>query len=198
MKKELTPEERKASYNMHKDFYDKISLAIDNGFFFDAYIREYNAMEARMSVIMSIIRRPCELCDVEKLKHNVGISTKFKCLKKVLQENEQISNKTKLDNQFFRQISSWLTIRNQLVHGLYSNPADYEKLSRKSKEYAIKGKEFVRKIYNEAERLKKLQKNKPEMFMKIKTECYVNPDTFEHQDDCKPLIEYLNNADAQL
>ena len=33
---------------MHRDFYDKINLAIEDGFYFEAYIREYNALEARM------------------------------------------------------------------------------------------------------------------------------------------------------
>ena len=55
-----------------------------------------------------------------------------------------------------------------------------------------------RKIYNETDRLKRLQKNKPELFQEIKTECYVNPDTLEHQNDCKPLIEYMKIKDTHL
>ncbi len=189
----MDTEQRKKAQAMHKDFYDKINLAIEDGFYFEAYIREYNAMEARMKVIMGILGMPCEVCKNEDLTNAVGIGTKLNCLRSFL-DNKPLFEKSKLTKKVLREINSWTQVRNKAIHRLYYNPEMYETTSRQIKEYSVKGKEYVRLIYNETERLKRLKKRKPELFIDSPSKCHVNKETQALPETCIPVIKTVNEG----
>lgn len=193
MNKELTQEQRKLAQAMHKDFFDKIDLAIENGFYFEAYIREYNALEARVKVIMSILEMPCEICENTQLTNQIGIGIKINCLRAFIGESP-IFEKTKLTKRFFKDLGKWTQVRNEAIHRLYFDPDNYETLSRRIKERSVIGKQYLRMIYNEADRLRRLKKRKPELFEANRLKCHINNETGELPDCCISTINYVKKG----
>ena len=44
---------------MHKDFFDRCVFAINQGFYMEAILMEYAAIESRMETLLSILGLPC-------------------------------------------------------------------------------------------------------------------------------------------
>ena len=148
-----------------------------------------------MKVIMGILGMPCEICKKEDLTNAIGIGTKLNCLRSFL-DNKPLFEKSKLTKKVLRQINSWTQIRNKAIHRLYYNPEMYEETSKQIREYSIKGKDYVRLIYNETERLKRLKKRKPELFADTPAKCHINKETGALPETCEVVIKAMNE-DAQ-
>lgn len=43
---------------MHKDMFDKVKNALQNGFYFEALFLEYSAIEGRLEVISGLLSMP--------------------------------------------------------------------------------------------------------------------------------------------
>ena len=52
-------EERKQASKMHMSFFDKSRLAIEEGYYLEAVMYEYAAIEGRLEVICGLLGCPC-------------------------------------------------------------------------------------------------------------------------------------------
>ena len=150
---------------MHKDFFDKCDTAIENGFYFEAILLEYAALESRLEVILGILQMPCNK-DLESGKRkDIKISHRIQCLN-YMRKHSPVFENTKLEKNFFEKnhLVKWIKSRNIYIHGLYKNGQEYENRKAECKELAIQGREYCRLLYNEAKRLNRLLKNHPDAF----------------------------------
>ena len=151
---------------MHKDFFDRSQLAIDQGFYLEAICMEYAAMEGRLEVLLGVLCAPCnhKLPDTERKKFQ--ISHRIVCLEKTYTELDLFEN-SKLNKSYFKSLEKWIESRNRYIHGLYKNEIMYEQRV-KDKTLARKGLEFCRTLYDETNRVKRLMKRNPELGIDIK------------------------------
>ena len=71
---------------MHTDFFDRCESAIQNGFYFEAIIMEYAAIESRLEVICGVLGFPCgKDC---KCRKDIMIGSRIDCLRKYRCDNE--------------------------------------------------------------------------------------------------------------
>ena len=156
---------RKTQAQMHKDYFDKVSDAIDGGFYLEAVFLEYAAIEGRLEVILGILGCPCnkDLTDADRSR--INISHRIVCLKKYYIQRNKLTEKSKLDEKYFHELKSWLNERNGYVHGLYKNASEYTNRKSQAQQIAVTGKELSRLLYNEAKRLRRLYKVSNDLFM---------------------------------
>ena len=95
-------------YRMHKDFFDRCKLAIDNGMYFEAVLMEYAAIEARLEVIMGVIGLPCNKMLPDSERRKINISDRVDCLKTITKSSDVF----KLPNDFFTKLKAWIKKRN--------------------------------------------------------------------------------------
>ena len=155
--------DRKKQCEMHKNMFDRTNYAIENGFYLEAVFMEYAAIEGRLEVMLGILGAPCNrlLPDIERRKFN--ISQRVKCVKRAFNNDKDIFEFSKLNNRYFNKLENWLIKRNQYIHGLYKNEVEYE-VRVSNREFAEKGLDLCRLLYNEVNRLKRLQKKSPDLF----------------------------------
>ena len=170
----MNQEQRENARLVHKDFFDKCKTAIDNGYYLEAIIMEYAAMEARMNVIMSLFEKPCSLCKDTTITHRIGLQNKMKCFKEMIKSNNELFAKSKITNAKMNDMIKWCNERNNRIHGLYTDTEKYGTLVAKNKRCAEKGFVYCRLIYNETERLKRRNKKEPELLKNIKHECHAD------------------------
>ena len=161
---------RETARLVHKDFFDKCQFAIDQGFYLEAMVMEYSAIENRMKIIMGIVGMPCTKCDDTNITYSIGLNKKIGCLRCFL-SNKEVFEKSKLTTGKLNQLKDWCNSRNERIHRLYNNTEKYERMMSRNKKYAIKGLEFARLFYAEANRLKYMQKKHPEKMRVKKFEC---------------------------
>lgn len=147
---------------MHTDFFDRCESAIQNGFYFEAIIMEYAAIESRLEVICGVLGFPCgKDC---KCRKDIMIGSRIDCLRKYRCDNVAIFTKSKLPLTFFTEkgvLKKWISKRNRIVHGLYKDEIKYSGRIQESKSLAEKGLEYTRLLYNEAKRIRRMKKNHP-------------------------------------
>lgn len=151
---------------MHKDFFERCRFAIENGFYMEAILMEYAAMEARLEVMLGVLGLPCNKFLDAKQRKSIQISHRIACAN-YCRRNSAAFSKTKLPKNFFeekKKIASWIEKRNRYVHGLYKNELEYDSRIKGAKELAERGLEYCRLLYNEVSRLRRLQKSHPEQF----------------------------------
>lgn len=170
---------RKKQAIMHKNFFDKCQFAIDNGFYLEAIFLEYAAIEGRLEIICGVLGLPCNKDLTPQKRKDIKISKRIECINKVKNANEELFKNTNLDSCFFTNkgvLKKWITDRNTYIHGLYKNAEKYDGRKSKCRELAVSGKEYARLLYNENSRLKRMKKNRPELFAAIscpeKTHCF--------------------------
>lgn len=150
---------------MHKDFFDKCQFAIDNQFYIEAILLDYAAIESRLEAICGIVGLPCgKNCLYRK---EIAISSRIKCLSFLRNHNEAIFKTSKLPQNFLKDsgiLKKWITERNIIVHGLYKNSDEYSLRLENNKALAEDGMDYARLLYNEAKRLRRIEKNYPEIF----------------------------------
>ena len=148
---------------MHCDFFDRCRLAIDSRFYLEAIFLEYSAIEGRLEAILSILGAPCHKHLSKEEASKINISHRIKCFKKIKKISE-IFKSSKLPSDFFSKLLKWIDKRNSYIHGLYKSEIDYKGRLEGGKSMAEQGLEFARLLYNEAKRLSRLRKTKPELF----------------------------------
>ena len=146
---------------MHTDFFDRCKCAIEHGFYMEAILMEYAAMESRMEIILGVAGLPCNKHLDDDQRKMINISHRIKCLHHLIKHATLFQN-TKLDNKFFKGLGKWIPARNQYIHGLYKNELVYKQRMGSAKELAEKGYEYCRLLYNEAHRVRRTIKNHPE------------------------------------
>ncbi len=163
---------------MHKDFFDRCKYAIEAGYYLEAILMEYAAIESRLEAICGIVGFPCgQYCLCRK---DIAISTRINCLRVYRNTFKSVFKKTKLSPHFFTEkgtLRKWIDERNRIVHGLFKNEVKYTQRIQNSKDLAEKGYEYARLLYNEANRIRRLTKNHPEIFVSVIPQCKNN--------DCK-------------
>lgn len=175
----------KKQQRMHKDMFDKCSVAIENGFYSEALMLEYSAIEGRLEVMLGLLGMPCNKKADDEVRRKVNISSRIDCLN-YFRKNSSVFENTKLDYHFFEKkyIKSWIQSRNILIHALYKNADEYFTRRDACKDIAEEGLEYCRLLYNEVKRLRRLQENYPERFNSNciscrKKNCAGNPNRVE-------------------
>lgn len=156
-KTEVTIPDRIAQRDMHKNFFDRCQLAIDNGFYMEAILMEYAAIEARLEVILGMLGLPCNQFLDHKDRKDICISHRIACLKKIKRASMTFE-KSKLPKKYFETLEKWIRTRNGYIHGLYKSEVQYKTRMKDSKETAEKGFELCRLLYNEANRIRRMIK----------------------------------------
>lgn len=156
---------------MHKNFFDKCTVAIENGFFLEAIFIEYAAIEGRLEIILGVLGLPCNKDLPNDLRRKVLISHRIECLNRIFKMNKELFKKTKLEKTFFDKLKKWTEKRNTYVHGLYKNANDYREKKGNSKQLAVSGELLARKLYNEAKRLRRLKQRNSELFHNSNLSC---------------------------
>lgn len=160
-------DELKKQVEMHRDFFVRCGFAINNGFYLEAILMEYAAIESRLESICGILSLPCgKDCPNRR---DIKISHRIECLRVFRRNNETVFAKTKLPINFFAEkggeLKTWIRDRDQRVHGLYKDEEKYKYRISKNKELAENGLLYARLLYNEANRLRRLKKNHNEVFV---------------------------------
>ena len=158
-------EDKAKQQKMHKDFFDRCSKAIDNGFYMEAILMEYAAIEGRLEVMLGILGLPCNKFLEDSERKKVQISHRLECLSKIYAQNDEITAKSKFSKTFFKKLEKWVGKRNEYIHGLYKNEIKYTQRIKDSQKFAEEGLVYCRKLYNEATRLRRLKKNTPNVFL---------------------------------
>lgn len=148
---------------MHKNFFDRCNFAIEQGFYMEAILMEYAAIESRMEILLGIIGLPCNKYLPDETRKKIQISHRLKCANKLRREASVFEN-TKLNVNFFNKVSEWTEKRNEYIHGLYKSEIKYSQRIKDAKGFSEKGLEYCRLLYNEVNRLKRLKEKHPELF----------------------------------
>lgn len=143
---------------MHKNFFDQCEFAINSGFYMEAILMEYAAIESRLEVMLGLIGMPCNKFLEASERKKIQISHRISCAKK-FRKNSPLFENTKLSNNFFANLEKWINRRNTYVHGLYKNEIEYSSRLKGAKDLAETGLNYTRLLYNEVNRLKRLKKN---------------------------------------
>ena len=152
---------------MHKNFFDHCSDAIEQGYYLEAILMEYAAMEGRLETVLGVLGAPCNNKLPPKERNKFQISHRVACLKKLL-KNEEIADNSKLSSSYFKDLEKWLEKRNRYIHGLYKNEIKYS--SRMcDKKFAKDGYDLCDMLYAEVNRIKRLKKKRPELFTDLQT-----------------------------
>ena len=156
-------ETRIKSVSVHKSFFDQARAAIDHGYYLEAVMYDYAAIEGRLEVICGLLGCPCNKELDDNKRRSIKISQRIKCLKALYKKHPACKGSTtKITNKYWTRLSKWITDRNIYVHGLYKNPQLYS--SRLDDRYRIakEGVELARALYNEAKRIRRLEHSHPE------------------------------------
>lgn len=156
-------ETRNTSVQVHKSYFDRARAAIDNGYYFEAIMFDYAAIEGRLEVICGLLGCPCNKELDPKIRSVIKISQRIKCLNSLYKKHPACANSSsKIASDFWVRLSKWTNTRNTYVHGLYKRPELYEKRLAERKQLAEEGLELARFLYNEAKRIRRLKRNHPE------------------------------------
>ncbi len=170
--KEITLKKKQVA--MHRDFFKRAGLAMNNGFYLEAIFLEYAAIESRLEVMLGVLGYPCHKNIDARIRVGVNISDRIECLRVCRNKNPMIFEKSKLPDNFLTPkgtLQKWIKDRNQYIHGLYKNADDYLVRKQDFKRVATDGYEYSRLLYNEVLRLRRLQKRDPQLFANAVCEC---------------------------
>lgn len=167
----MSAEQRLHARDVHNEFFERCQLAIDNGFYLEAILLEYSAMEARMKVIMSLLGKPCSLCEETEITNRIGLSTKLKCFKTFMDNNPKFFKDAGFTRTTLKKMVEWCNSRNARIHGLYSDTEKYEKIMGKNKKLAVEGLEYTKMLYEEAKQLRYVNRYHHEILEGLKLEC---------------------------
>ena len=160
----------KKQAKMHKDFFDKCSLAIEDGFYLEAVFLEYAAIEGRLEILCGVIGLPCNKDRDDNVRKSIQISHRINCLDK-LRKQHMIFQSSKLERNYFKNLGNWINDRNRFVHGLYKNVIEYSPRMNYCKQLAVTGMKYSRLLYNEVNRMKRLNKKHNDLFA-VGVECF--------------------------
>lgn len=168
----MDKEIRDYSVGVHKNFFDRAKTAIDNGYYLEAVMYDYAAIEGRLEVICGLLGCPCNK-DLDPItRSNIKISHRIQCLKALYRKHPAcVNSTTKISNDFWNRLSQWTKNRNIYVHGLYKRPELYEQRLSERRKLADEGLELARLLYNEAKRIRRLEHDHPERMIFNEQRC---------------------------
>ena len=169
---ELSKEQRETARIAHKDIFDRCQSAINSGFYLEAILMEYAAMEARMKVIMTLFHKPCALCEDISITHDIGLQGKVDCFKYIIENNPSLFEKAKFTRSKAARMGEFCKKRNIRIHGLLEDTDSYNKLMKDNQKIATRGYELLKLLYNETNRLKRIAKNHPELITQANVACF--------------------------
>lgn len=147
--------DRKLQQEMHKDFFDRCRVAMDNDCFFEAMLMEYAAIEARLEVIMGVLGLPCNKNLSQEDRRSIYISNRIRCLKGIYRASDALSD-SPVTGSFWKRLEKWIGLRNTYIHGLYKNEIQYRARLKDVESIAAEGYELASALYKEAKRLRRL------------------------------------------
>ena len=166
--------EKKIATAVHKGFFDKSRMAIESGYYLEAVMYEYSAIEGRLEVICGLLGCPCNKKLEANTRSKIKISNRISCLKALYKKHPACMCKTKIDNKYWDRLNKWRKSRNMYVHGLYKRPELFVNRMKEAKDLATEGIELARILYNESKRIRRLQKNHPELMNYDEKRCKGN------------------------
>ena len=150
-------EKEKKQVKMHMNFFDQCELAIENGYYLEAIMMEYAAIESRLESICGVLGLPCgQRCPCRR---DIKISDRIQCLRVCRNKNQIIFANTKLPETFFcekGELKTWIRGRDIRVHGLFKSEEEFFNRIAKNEKLAKTGLTYARLLYNEAKRLRRL------------------------------------------
>ena len=150
---------------MHKNFFDRCCCAMENGYYLEAILMEYAAIESRLEALCGVLDLPCgKSCTCRK---DIKISSRIDCLRLYRNKNTSVFQRTKLPQNFFSEkgiLRTWIQRRDRIVHGLYKDELKYTERFQGSRDLSKKGYELCKLLYNETKRIRRLKTNHPEQF----------------------------------
>lgn len=147
---------------MHKNFFDRCQLACDHGFYMEAILMEYAAVESRLEILLGVVGLPCNKYLDDTMRIKINISQRTTCLEHAVKNNPAFQS-SKLNKAFFKKLWDWIKERNRYIHGLYKNELLYKQRMKDAKKVAENGYDLCKVLYNEAHRLRRACKKNPEL-----------------------------------
>lgn len=151
----MANETQKKQVAMHRNYFDRCQEAIDRGFYMEAVLLEYAAIESRLEALLGLLSAPCNRTAPDEIRRKVQISHRLTCAQHMY-ETTPISARSKLPCNFFEKVSKWVGKRNQYIHGLYKSENRYDSRIQGLKKIAEDGAAYSRLLYNEVKRLRRL------------------------------------------
>ena len=155
---------------MHTNFFDCTTIAIENGFYLEAMFREYAAIEGRLEILLGVLGAPCNKNLPFQQRKDMKISHRVSCLKKFYKHVLNIGS-TKLNSTYFIALENWIKARNLYIHGLYKNEIEYQERCEQCQSMAEEGLILARMLYNEVKRLRRYIRNHPEIKLPTESIC---------------------------
>lgn len=155
---------------MHDKFLDNLETAMKKKQYIEASWLCYAIFEQRIGRIIEKHLIKCPKGKRGKDEKPVGIATKLSCLKKLCKL--KYGPYAEFDRKLLEDIRSWCKQRNELIHGLVSLE-HYRKYDKEFKELAISGEPLVKRLYEEATRVREWCRGdyQLEKFPEIKCRC---------------------------
>lgn len=164
--------DRIKAVGMHASFFDKAKAAIDNGYYFEAIMYEYAAIEGRLEIICGLLGCPCNKDIATDIRRKIAIGNRIECLKRIYKNHPACKNgKIQINNSFWKSLKNWTMERNKYVHGLYKNPVEYTQRLSERERIAVTGLDFANMLYNETKRLRRIRKTHPEIVEYSENRC---------------------------
>lgn len=168
-------ENEKKQVEMHRNFFVQCESVIQKGYYLEAILMEYAAIESRLESICGVLGFPCgKMCNN---KQDIKISSRIECLRVYRNKSITIFSKSKLPKNFFTkngELRLWIKKRDCRVHGLFKNEEEFEKRIEENEELARQGYEYAKLLYNEAKRIRRLRKNHNDVFASAVAACKRN------------------------
>lgn len=185
-KDKLEKEKGERARKVHASFFDRCEEAIEKKYYLEAMCMEFASIEGRMYAIMRTLGFQCGTKKETREQPDIALSYRFKCLKKFL------NDRTMFKDSYFKpeeidEIGIWLKNRNDRIHGLYCDTEKYDEVMNQNKKLALQGYYYSRKMYDEANRLKRLTKKNPNILKYFTGKCIIK------NKNCIMLKEYLEN-----
>ena len=139
---------------MHKNFFDHCSDAIEQGYYLEAILMEYAAIESRMEVLLGVLGLPCNKFESDSIRKSIQLSHRIKCADR-LRKTSKVFENTKLSRNFFQNLLSWTNQRNEYIHGLYKNEIKYTQRIKNAKKFSKDGYKYCNQLYGEVNRIKR-------------------------------------------
>ena len=153
---------QKKQVAMHKDFFDRCNTAIVHGFYMEAILLEYAAMESRLEIILGVLGLPCNKFLEPDLRRKTKISHRISCLE-YMYKHSPVFVKSCMKKEFFKKIKTWIKKRNQYIHSLYKNEIAYDQRIDDLKTIAEDGRDLCKTLYNETKRIRRMCEDTPEL-----------------------------------
>lgn len=158
MKAKEAYEKRLQMAEMHDVFLERLDNAFNDHNFIEATWICYSIFEQRVNRLILKYIDYCKIPPREDDK-TISISTRIKCLLKLV--NNQYGVFAHFDETILQDILAWCDERNELTHGLVALD-HYKKYETEFEGIAVRGRELVKRIYEEATKLREEWYDAPE------------------------------------